>query len=79
MRRLFGRDTLSLWTRDLGLTAAAVFFMRFGEGLLGGARMNFFVDTIGLTGEQVLWLEGIREVPGLILVLIAALTMHLPL
>jgi predicted MFS family arabinose efflux permease len=70
---------LSLWTRDLAMTAAAVFFMRFGEGLLGGARMNFFVDTIGISGGQVLWLEGIREIPGLILVFIAALTMHLPL
>lgn len=68
-----------LWTRDLAFTAVAVFVMRFGEGVLGGARMNFFVDTIGLTGGQVLWLEGIREIPGLILVFIAALTMHLPL
>jgi len=76
---LLGKDMLSLWTRDLAMTAAAVFFMRFGEGLLGGARMNFFVDTIGISGGQVLWLEGIREIPGLILIFIAALTMHLPL
>ncbi len=79
MQRLLGKDMVSLWTRDLAMTAGAVFFMRFGEGVLGGARMNFFVDTIGLTGGQVLWLEGIREIPGLILVFIAALTMHLPL
>jgi len=70
---------LSLWTRDLMITAAAVFFMRFGEGILGSARMNFFVDTIGITGGQVLWLEGIREIPGIVLIFIAALTMHLPL
>lgn len=68
-----------MWSRNLALTAMAVFFMRFGEGLLGGARMNFFVDTIGIDGGQVLLLEGIREVPGLLLVFIAALTMHLPL
>jgi len=76
---LFGNGMASLWTRDLALTATAVFMMRFGEGILGGARMNFFVDTIGLTGGQVLWLEGIREIPGVLLVFIAALTMHLPL
>lgn len=79
IRRLLGKEMVSLWTRDLAMTAAAIFFMRFGEGLLGGARMNFFVDTIGLSGGQVLWLEGIREIPGLLLVFIAALTMHLPL
>jgi len=61
------------------MTAMAVFLMRFGEGLLGGARMNFFVDTLGITGGQVLSLEGIREIPGLVLMFIAALTMRLPL
>jgi MFS family permease len=57
----------------------AVFVMRFGEGLLGGVRTNFFVDTLGLSSGQVLWLEGIRELPGLALVFIAALTMRLPI
>jgi predicted MFS family arabinose efflux permease len=79
IKRLFGKDMLSLWTRDLMYTVVAVFLMRFGEGILGSARMNFFVDTIGLTGEQVLWLEGIREIPGIVLIVIAALAMHLPL
>jgi predicted MFS family arabinose efflux permease len=79
IKRLFGQEMLPLWTRDLMLTAIAVFVMRFGEGILGSARMNFFVDTIGLTGGQVLWLEGIRELPGVALIFIAALTMHLPL
>ncbi|MBN1399690.1 MAG: MFS transporter [Anaerolineae bacterium] len=79
LKRLFGKDMLILWTRDLIVMALAVFLMRFGEGLLGGARMNFFVDTIGLDGGQVLWLEGIRELPGVALVFIAALTMRLPL
>ncbi len=70
---------VGLWTRDLIVTTLAVFLMRFGEGILGGARMNFFVDTLGITGAQVLWLEGIREVPGLLLIFIAALIMRLPL
>ena len=79
IKRLFGKEMVGLWTRDLVVTTLAVFMMRFGEGLLGGARMNFFVDTLGITGGQVLLLEGIREVPGLILMFIAALTMRLPL
>jgi predicted MFS family arabinose efflux permease len=57
----------------------AIFLVQFGQGLLNGARMNFFVETLGLTGGQVLWLEGIRELPGLALIFVAALTMHLPL
>jgi predicted MFS family arabinose efflux permease len=46
---------------------------------LGGVRTNFFIETLGLTGGQVLWLEGIRELPGLGLMFIAALMMRLPL
>ncbi len=79
IKTLFGKDMVGLWTRDLLVTTVAIFFMRFGEGMLNGARMNFFVDTLGITGGQVLWLEGIREIPGLILIVLAALTMRLPL
>ena len=56
-----------------------MFLLRLGEGLLGGVRTSFFVDTMGLSGGQVLWLEGIRELPGLGLMFIAAATMRLPL
>jgi len=69
----------TIWTRNLALFAAALFLARFGQGLLGGARMNFFIETLGLSEGQVLWLEGIRELPGLGLIFIAALTMFLPL
>lgn len=79
IRRLFGKDMVGLWTRDLVITTVAVFLMRFGEGIINGVRMNFFVDTLGVTGSQVLWLEGIREIPGLLLIFIAAMIMRLPL
>ncbi|MDF1515140.1 MAG: MFS transporter [Anaerolineae bacterium] len=69
----------TIWTRNLILFAIVLFLVRFGEGLLNGARMNFFIETIGLNEGQVLWLEGIRELPGLGLIFIAALTMLLPL
>ena len=61
------------------LFAGALFLIQFGQGLLGGVRMNFFVDTFGLSDGQVLWLEGIRELPGVALIFVAALTMRLPL
>ena len=57
----------------------ATFVLRFGEGIFGGARTNFFVDVMRMGGQQVLSLEGLREIPGLALMFIAAFTMHLPL
>jgi len=79
MRRYLHKIDLSIWSSSLIALACAQFLNRFGQGLMGGARTNFFVDTLGLTGGQVLWLEGIRELPGLALMFIAALMMHLPL
>ena len=69
----------AIWTPNLLLMAIAGFVERFGLGLTDGARTNFFVDTLKISGNQVLWLEGIREIPGLALMFIAALTMLLPL
>lgn len=77
--RLAQRLDATIWSANLVLFAVAVFMNRFGQGVLGGVRMNFFVDTLGLSEGQVLWLEGIREFPGLGLILVAALTMRLPL
>jgi predicted MFS family arabinose efflux permease len=66
----------STWGRDLVTLAVTVFLASLGQGLLGGVSTNFFVDVLGLSGKQVLWLAGIREIPGLTLVLIAALISH---
>ena len=79
MKRLWSKFDRTIWTRNLALFAVALFLVQFGQGLLNGVRMNFFVETLGLSGGQVLWLEGIRELPGLALIFIAALTRHLPL
>ena len=78
LKRLLRIDP-TVWTINLVLLATAGFLQRFGLGILDGARTNFFVDTLGLSGNQVLWLEGIREIPGLLLMFIAALTMRFPL
>ena len=69
----------SIWTRSLLIMAAAIFLQRFGSAITNAARTNFFVDTLQISGEQVLWLEGIREIPGLALMFIAAFTMHFAL
>lgn len=66
------------WTANLLMLAATVFAVAFGEGIINGVRANFFVDVIGLSGAQVLWLEGLREIPGILLIVIAAALMHLP-
>lgn len=68
-----------LWTPNLLRLATAMFLISFGTGLLNGVGTNFYVDTLGLDGSQVLWLLGIREIPGLVLILVAAMVMHLPL
>ncbi|MBN1250289.1 MAG: MFS transporter [Anaerolineae bacterium] len=79
MKRLRLNFDVTIWSRNLTFFAAALFLSRFGQGLLGGARMNFFVETFGLSESQVLWLEGVREIPGLGLIFVAALTMRMPL
>ncbi|NLF01421.1 MAG: MFS transporter [Anaerolineales bacterium] len=79
MQRIRQRLDATIWTTNLIVFAVAVFLAQFGQGLVASVRMNFFVDTIGLSSGQVLWLEGIRELPGLVLIFLAALTMRLPL
>ncbi|MBN2390507.1 MAG: hypothetical protein JXR84_07285 [Anaerolineae bacterium] len=81
MKKILAKLALdpTIWSRNLILLAVTVFLNQFGQGVLGGARTNFFVDVMHLTGNQVLWLKGIREIPGLALIFIAAFTMRLPL
>ena len=79
MEEITQKPIAKIWTRNLVLFAIVMFLVRFGSGLLNGARMNFFIETLALNEGQVLWLEGIRELPGLGLILIAALTMLFPL
>lgn len=69
----------SYWNSSLIILALSVFFNGLGTGIVNGASTNFYVQTLHITGSQVLWLQGLREIPGLLLVLIAALIQHLPL
>lgn len=69
----------SFWSTNLIILVASVFLERFGQGIVNAVNTNFFVNVLGLSGTQVLWLTGFREVPGLSLMFIAALIMHMPL
>jgi predicted MFS family arabinose efflux permease len=69
----------SFWNTNLIILIATVFLERFGQGIVNAVNTNFFVDVLGLSGAQVLWLTGFREIPGLSLMFVAALVMHLPL
>ena len=68
-----------VWGQYLIMLAMATFMINLGQGLFRAASTSFFVDTPGLDGRSVLWLAGIREAPGLALMFIAALFMHLPI
>lgn len=66
------------WNNSLILLAAAVFMLSLGMGLQSGIGTNFMKE-LGLSGSQVLLQSGIRELPGLCLMFIAALTVRLSL
>lgn len=69
----------SFWTRNTILLALTFFFVWIGQGLWTSVNTNYFVQDLALSGRQILWLAGIREIPGLLLVFLAALVMRLPL
>jgi predicted MFS family arabinose efflux permease len=71
-----GQD--GIWSRNLLILAVAVFLLSLGWGLQSGVNTNF-MEELGLSGSQVLLQAGIREIPGLCLMFIAALVMNLPL
>ncbi len=71
-------DRGGIWSRGLILLAAAIFLLSLGSGLQNGISTNF-MQQLGLTDAQVLMQSGIREIPGLCLMFLAAMVMHLPL
>jgi MFS family permease len=67
-----------IWSQSLILLAVAVFLYGLGMGLQQGLNTNY-IKELGLSDSQVLLQAGIREIPGLFLVFIAALLTKLPL
>ncbi len=62
-------------TRDLRLLAFGVFWAMFGFGAFSAAYNNFIVQVLHLTPFQLGMVESIRETPGFLVVVVAALTM----
>ena len=54
-----------------------IFFADLGAGIQAASYPNFMVDQLQIRPEQLGVLESIREAPGFIIVIIAALTMHI--
>lgn len=79
MKKFRRKRDISIWTSSLLLMAYSTFLGRFGGGLMDGARTNFLVNTLNLSGGRVLLLEGIREIPGLALMFVVAFFMRMPL
>lgn len=62
--------------RNARLLAIAIFLLQFGYGAYLAANMNFAVQALHLSPLQLGYVESIRELPGLMMVFIAALTMR---
>lgn len=75
---LEGNGEGKLWSRSLIILAVGVFLFSLGMGLQMGLNTNY-IKELGLSDSQVLLQAGIREIPGLFLVFIAALLTRLPL
>jgi predicted MFS family arabinose efflux permease len=67
-----------IWGPNLIILVVAVFLFSLGMGLQMGLNTNY-IKELGLSDSQVLLQAGIREIPGLFLVFIAALLTRLPL
>jgi predicted MFS family arabinose efflux permease len=77
-KNIGGIKQSGIWSRSLIILAVAIFLLSLGTGLQSGINTNF-MEQLGLSDSQVLWQAGIREIPGLILMFLAAMIMHLPL
>jgi predicted MFS family arabinose efflux permease len=73
-----GSGTGKIWSQSLILLTVAVFLFGLGMGLQAGLNTNY-IKELGLSDSQVLLQAGIREIPGLFLVFIAALLTRLSL
>lgn len=63
--------------QPLLLIALAAFFWEFGFGVYRTVFQNFFNHELGMGGGALGLLEGIREIPGLLTMVLAALTLSI--
>jgi hypothetical protein len=64
-------------TRDLRLLSLAVFCQSLGFGAFSAAYTNFIVEVVHINAFHLGIVEGLRETPGFLIVLVAALTMSI--
>lgn len=62
--------------RDLKLLWLAVFCLMFGFGIYSSTFFNFATEALKIGPKQIGWVEAVRETPGFLCVLAAALTMR---
>lgn len=62
--------------RDLKFLWAAVFCLMFGFGIYGATFFNFATEVLKVQPREIGVVEAIRETPGFLCVLVAALTMR---
>jgi len=62
------------WTHAVLLIAVASFLWNFGFGMNRAIYNNFLWEELGIEAQQLGFIEGVREFPGLITVILAALT-----
>ena len=67
------------WPRDFRLLAVAVFGVGVFFGVLLTLFNNFIVDRFGIEPHHLGYLEALREVPGLLSVLMIALILRRPM
>ncbi len=61
--------------RDLRILWLAVFCLMFGFGIYSSTFFNFATEVLKIGPRQIGWVEAVRETPGLLCVIAAALTM----
>lgn len=62
------------WTRSVALIAVAAFMWQFGFGMYRAIYSNFLWEELGIHAQQLGFIESVREFPGLITMLMAAVT-----
>ncbi len=62
--------------RDLGLIGASIFFMNLGFNAYSAIYTNFLVNDLHIHANQLGILESLREVPGFLVVAMAAVAVH---
>lgn len=59
------------WGRDFVIVMLCALFLQLGLGLQKSVYTNFVAEDLHLSAEQLGWVEGIREVPGLLTIVLA--------